>query len=34
MYNNQQQMINVNEKKGKKEAGSGDEDDYWENFHI
>lgn len=28
MYNNQQQMINVNEKKGKKEAGSGDEDDY------
>ena len=28
MYHNQQQMINVNEKKGKKEAVSGDEEDY------
>jgi len=28
MYNNQQQMINVNEKKVKKETASGDEEDY------
>jgi hypothetical protein len=28
MYNNQQQMINVNEKKAKKESASGDEEEY------